>query len=117
MQTPESSAAAHDETATPQGSSTSTSGSSRPSPPDDHTVQALEATQLKPKTHLKSGIVKPAKLFPGMVRYGNWCASGEPSGHLEAMGDERWKKAMDDEYAALIKNNTWHLFKAPAGKI
>jgi len=79
-------------------------------------VQALEAPQLKPKTRLKSDIVKPAKLFPGMVRYGNWCASGEPSGHLEAMGEERWKKAMDDEYAALIKNNTWHLFKAPAGK-
>ena len=23
---------------------------------------------------------------------------------------------MDDEYAALMKNNTWHLVEAPAGK-
>jgi hypothetical protein len=27
----------------------------------------------------------------------------------EALGDPNWKKAVEEEYAALLKNGTWHL--------
>ncbi|XP_071676997.1 uncharacterized protein [Lolium perenne] len=35
--------------------------------------------------------------------------SGEPSNLREALTDENWKLAMQDEYDALIANKTWHL--------
>jgi hypothetical protein len=43
------------------------------------------------------------------VRYGLYRSSREPLNHHEALGNEKWKKAMDDEYSALLKNETWHL--------
>lgn len=33
----------------------------------------------------------------------------EPTSYQEVMKDEQWKRAMDDEYDALIKNDTWKL--------
>jgi hypothetical protein len=44
-----------------------------------------------------------------MVRYGLLATSDEPCDHHEAVKDSRWKKAMDQEYATLLKNETWHL--------
>ncbi|KAK1619805.1 hypothetical protein QYE76_025322 [Lolium multiflorum] len=35
--------------------------------------------------------------------------SGEPTNLREALTDENWKFAMQDEYDALIANKTWHL--------
>jgi len=83
---------------------------------DASLVPATSEVQGRPKTRLQSGIVKPKKLFLGIIRHGNLCATGEPVCHQEAMGDDRWRKAVDDEYAALMKNNTWHLVEAPVGK-
>ncbi|XP_066167858.1 uncharacterized protein [Oryza sativa Japonica Group] len=40
----------------------------------------------------------------------------EPTDVQEALGDSRWKQAMDEEYNALVRNNTWHLVKAPQDK-
>lgn len=40
---------------------------------------------------------------------GGGCSTGEPENLKEALGDSRWKKAMDEEYAALMENKTWHL--------
>lgn len=37
------------------------------------------------------------------------CVTGEPTKLEDALGDTRWKKAMDEEYFALMRNKTWHL--------
>ena len=34
----------------------------------------------------------------------------------KALGDQRWCDAMDAEYQALLKNQTWHLVPRPKGK-
>ena len=34
---------------------------------------------------------------------------GEPQTLEEALGDTRWKQAMEEEHMALHKNKTWHL--------
>ncbi|XP_073351920.1 uncharacterized mitochondrial protein AtMg00820-like [Aegilops tauschii subsp. strangulata] len=51
-----------------------------------------------------------------MVRYGNFSATGEPQSLSEALGDANWRCAMDQEYMALQKNQTWHLVPPPPGK-
>jgi histone deacetylase 1/2 len=40
----------------------------------------------------------------------------EPRSVEEVLQDERWVKAMDSEYNALMKNKTWHLVSPPKGK-
>jgi histone deacetylase 1/2 len=40
----------------------------------------------------------------------------EPRTVDEAFKDKRWVTAMDSEYAALMKNKTWHLVPYPKGK-
>jgi histone deacetylase 1/2 len=42
-------------------------------------------------------------------------STGEPQTVEEALGDENWKEAMDLEYNALMKNNTWHLVPPKKG--
>jgi hypothetical protein len=51
-------------------------------------------------------------MFPGMVRYANFCSTCEPETVHEALHDLRWKHAMDLEYSALLHNDTWHLVPA-----
>jgi histone deacetylase 1/2 len=36
-------------------------------------------------------------------------ATFEPSSVRDALASKEWKKAMDIEYDALMKNQTWHL--------
>jgi histone deacetylase 1/2 len=36
-------------------------------------------------------------------------STGEPSKLSEALKDDRWRKAMEEEYTALMNNKTWHL--------
>jgi histone deacetylase 1/2 len=36
-------------------------------------------------------------------------STGEPDNLAEALEDSKWKCAMDEEYAALMENKTWHL--------
>jgi hypothetical protein len=40
----------------------------------------------------------------------------EPQTLSEALGDEKWKEAMDQEFATLQKNRTWHLVPANQGQ-
>nr|XP_040249494.1 uncharacterized mitochondrial protein AtMg00810-like [Aegilops tauschii subsp. strangulata] len=40
---------------------------------------------------------------------------GEPAKLSDALGDPKWKKDMDEEYGALIKNKTWHLVPSQRG--
>jgi hypothetical protein len=35
-------------------------------------------------------------------------STGEPTSLIEALDDANWKKAMDCEFDALVKNKTWH---------
>jgi hypothetical protein len=67
-------------------------------------VSSLE-TQC-PRTRLQSGIVKPKQFTDGIFRYGHLCSTGEPQSVQEALGDPKWKKAMEEEYAALLRNGT-----------
>ena len=41
---------------------------------------------------------------------------GEPNTVEEALGNEQWKKAMNEEYMALKKNKMWHLVPPQQGK-
>ena len=68
------------------------------------------------KLGFQKGIVQPKKLYPGMIRYGNFSATGEPQSLSEALGDANWRCAMNQEYMALQKNQTWHLVPPPPGK-
>jgi hypothetical protein len=69
----------------------------------------------RPSTRLQHGIQKPKLYTDGTVRYGLLTSSGEPQNHNEALQDDKWKKAMDDEFGALQKNRTWHLVLAKLG--
>jgi hypothetical protein len=66
-------------------------------------------------TWLQHGIHKPKVYTNGTVRYGFFSASGEPQDHHKALGDQRWKSAMDSEFGALLKNQTWHLVPPKSG--
>jgi histone deacetylase 1/2 len=73
------------------------------------------------RTRSQSGIVKPKTYTDGTVRYdrvkfGNFCSTGEPSSTIEALADTHWKTAMDEEYLALMKNETWHLVPTTHGQ-
>ena len=42
-------------------------------------------------------------------------STGEPNNLRDAMADAKWKAAMDEEYSALKKNQTWHLVPEKKG--
>jgi hypothetical protein len=64
-------------------------------------------------TRLQHGICKPKVYTDGIVRNGFFSASDEPQDHHEALSDQRWKSAMDSEFGALLKNQSWHLPPPP----
>ncbi|XP_071683320.1 uncharacterized protein [Lolium perenne] len=43
-------------------------------------------------------------------------ATGEPCSLSEALGNPKWRKAMEEEYDALLKNQTWHLVPPSSSK-
>jgi hypothetical protein len=72
-------------------------GASISPPPSDTMISSYPL--LHGGTQLQNNIVKPKKLFPDMVRWGNFCATGEPDSLDEALHDSQWKQAMDAEFA------------------
>lgn len=70
----------------------------------------------RPRTRLQDGIVKPKLYTDGFIRWCNVCVSNEPGTLQEAFGDSKWKKAMEEEYNALLRNKTWHLVPPQEGK-
>jgi histone deacetylase 1/2 len=70
----------------------------------------------RPRTRLQSGVSQPKKFTDGTIRYAYFCSTGEPSSTTEGFADPRWKAAMDEEYDALMKNNTWHLVPSSPGQ-
>jgi hypothetical protein len=61
---------------------------------------------LRPRTRSQSGIRKEKQFTDGTVRYGLFAANGEPNNLEEALGNENWKQAMNDEFSALQRNKT-----------
>jgi hypothetical protein len=59
-------------------------------------------------TRLQTGKIQPRQ-YKNMVRYANLATSGEPSNLDDALKNDNWKRAMDEEYEALMVNKTWHL--------
>jgi hypothetical protein len=72
----------------------------------------LPTAPIRPSTRLQHGIRKPKVYTNGTIRYGLLTFSGEPNHLDEALDDSRWKSAMDQEYNALLKNNTCHLVRS-----
>lgn len=76
------------------------------------TIPAGDATQAmapRPRTRSQSGIRKEKVYTDGTIKYGMITSSGEPQNLEEALSDKNWKITMDDEYSALLRNQTWHL--------
>ena len=67
-------------------------------------------------TRLQKGIRNPKVRTDGTIPYGMMCIKGEPARLEDALGDPRWKDAMDEEYSALMRNKTWHLVPEKRGK-
>ena len=62
-------------------------------------------------TQAKNGISKP-KVYAATVS-----DSLEPKLVKATLSIPHWKQDMDDEYAALIRNNTWSLVNLPSGRV
>jgi hypothetical protein len=87
------------------GSSAPASPVADPPPPE----------QNRPRTRLQAGLRQPKIYTDGTIRYGMFTSNGEPQTVEEALGDKNWKEAMDLEYNALMKNNTWNLVPPKKG--
>lgn len=76
--------------------------------PDDLNV-------TRPRTRMQNNIRKPKQYTDGTVRYGMLTSAREPNNLQEALTDENWKAAMDEEFSAWMKNKTWHLVPPSQG--
>jgi len=74
------------------------------------------SVQHRPVTRLQHGIRQPKIRTDGTIRYGCFTSTGEPQNLEEALNDEKWKAAMDNEYHALMENKTWHLVPPQKGR-
>jgi hypothetical protein len=50
------------------------------------------------------------------VRYANLTSSCEPYNVRVALANPQWKAAMEDEFAALMRNKTWRLVPPQPGR-
>uniref|UniRef100_A0ACD5XT30 Uncharacterized protein n=1 Tax=Avena sativa TaxID=4498 RepID=A0ACD5XT30_AVESA len=98
--------------AAPSASDSLSSGSSVSASPMHQPVPAVS----RPVTRASRGVVQPRKYSDGTVR---WCLSAtcdEPANLQLALADPHWKHAMDEEFEALIKNQTWRLVPPHGGQ-
>jgi len=70
----------------------------------------------RPTMRLQRGIRKQKVYTNGTIRYGLLTSTGEPSGLDEALANKNWKEAMNSGYAALMRNQTWHLVPPQKGR-
>ncbi|XP_071680363.1 uncharacterized protein [Lolium perenne] len=54
------------------------------------------------------------RMVPPSVNIVTSLSTGEPKHVHEALGDIKWKGAMDEEYSALMNNQTWNLVPPPS---
>jgi hypothetical protein len=69
------------------------------------------------QTRLLKGIKTPKIYMDGTIRYGLLAATGEPRSFSSALENSKWRKAMEEEYDALLQNQTWHLVPPSSNKI
>jgi hypothetical protein len=62
-----------------------------------------------PQTRLQNNIKKPNIYMDGTICYAYLTTSGQSKSTEEPLSHEQWRGAMNDEYQALLKNQTWHL--------
>lgn len=72
------------------------------------TAVPLPATE-RPRTRSQNNIHKPKALPSDFVSYGLSATVEEPASLQQALEDPKWRGAMDEEYDALMHNETWHL--------
>ncbi|KAG7564770.1 Integrase catalytic core [Arabidopsis suecica] len=67
-------------------------------------------------TRAKSGVIKPNSKY---ILASTVASSGdyEPRTALQALKDERWRRALTDEINAQLKNHTWDLVPLPSHKV
>ena len=69
----------------------------------------------EPCIHLQKGVSARIN-YKNFSKYGLSCMAGEPKNLMDALGDDRWKTAMNDEFVALQRNKTWHLVPPQQGR-
>ncbi|KAJ0545685.1 putative RNA-directed DNA polymerase [Helianthus annuus] len=91
------------ETIHSESSPSSPSVTNTPQPPSTNSPTSLPPRTRKPNTkYFNSKFVNQTTLHPIPL-------TTEPTTHIQAMKDSEWRKAMDNEFNALLKNATWEL--------
>ena len=96
----------------------SSSGSAVDLAPAGSSTATDPAASPPRRTRLQQGVLEP-KNYKNLIKYSLVCSTGEPGEPNtieEALTDEKWKKAMLEEYKALERNKTWHLVPPQQGK-
>ncbi|KAL0551843.1 hypothetical protein IC582_010932 [Cucumis melo] len=95
---------------------TSISGNPSPSPMDLFVPPSTQIFPTHPMiTQAKSNIFKPKTLISTTAM--DWSLT-EPIRIKQALATPQWKQAMDEEYSALLKAQTWHLVPpSPSQKV
>jgi hypothetical protein len=111
----------------PAVSSTATSNPERSLSPADADPEQSTGSSMPPapaallepaqrvRTRSQSGIFCHKSIPNDFVHWENFCATGEPESLEEAIGHDEWKNVMDEEYSALMHNQTCHLVSRPSG--
>ena len=82
-------------------------------PPVSASVPTLIMNAHQMTTRSKNGIRKPKfKVLTAIVN-----SSLEPKFVKEALSISHWKQTMDEEYVALMRNQTWSLVKLPQDRV
>lgn len=86
--------------------------SSNPSSPTIHpTLPTSTPTRQHPMvTRTQTGSLKPKATFD-LLHFTT--ASDEPRSHITALADPHWSAAMNEEFRALLSQNTWTLVPCP----
>ncbi|WVZ86115.1 hypothetical protein U9M48_032949 [Paspalum notatum var. saurae] len=111
----------------PPGSGTTTSGVSGADPVFDTACGAAAARATSPPSSRLSGILVTyipmvTRRVAGVLRPAALSTAAEeprispvPSSVRDALADPHWRRAMEEEYAALLANQTWDLVPRPPG--
>jgi hypothetical protein len=67
------------------------------------------STKEHPRTRLQNNIRKQKIYKDGTTCYACLTQAGEPEYVHEALSNEKWRGAMDEEYRTLLRNGTCHL--------
>jgi hypothetical protein len=65
---------------------------------------------------LQNNIRKPKVYTDDTVKYGLSTALPESSSLSDALASDHWREALQTEYDALMRNNTWHLVSPQHGQ-